>query len=458
MNAEQPTARLARFVRESRWEALPAQIRHAAVQAFVNWVGCAHGGASHPAVDSAVAALAELSPNGDSTALGRKERLDPLGAALVNGLSVGAHAFDDAHLETIVHPTAPSVAALLAHAEQKRVSGSDFLLALTLSNEIQCRLSRALAAAPAHCDIGWYLTGVTGAVGVAAGIGKVMGLSERQLAWAMGIGAVQAGGLRVSHGTMCSLFIPGDAGRNGLLAARLAARNYTCHDEPLAATHGLLPVFGEPANARALTDGLGEHWECLNVAFKPFPNGCLAHAATDACLDLVGRHAFAPQDVERVDLRVHRLGFEITGRKEPRDRYEAQASIFHWAAAVLTHRRAGLAQAADDCVLDPAVIALRERVHAAVDDALQPDEAYVSVLLRDGRRLEGAAAPSAGSARRPMTDAELQDKFLLQTAGAVGPEAAERLARICWNLTEAADVGQAAPGFWGTPTGDIRCA
>lgn len=105
-----------------------------------------------------------------------------LGAALLNGLSVSAHAFDDAHLETVAHPGAPTVAALLAHAEQYPVSGVDFLHALVLSCEVQCRLACALAVAPASCDLGWYMTGVTGAVGVAAGVGKLMGLSERQLA------------------------------------------------------------------------------------------------------------------------------------------------------------------------------------------------------------------------------------------------------------------------------------
>ncbi|HSV77752.1 MAG TPA: MmgE/PrpD family protein [Ramlibacter sp.] len=449
MQAAQPTRDLARFAARLRWSDLPAKVQHNAVQAFINWVGCALGGAAHPAVDRAMAAFTGLSAGGACTVLGRSQQLDPLGAALVNGLSVSVNAYDDAHLETVVHPTAPSVGALLAHAEQHPVSGQDFLLALVLSNEIQCRLSRALAVPPAACDLGWYLTGVTGAVGVAAGLGKVMGLSEQRLAWAMGIGAMQAGGLRASHGTMCSPMIPGDAGRNGLLAARLAAQDFTCNDEALAATHGLLPVFGEPAHAPVLTEGLGEHWECLNVGFKPFPNGCLVHAVTDACLQLVRGHAFGPADVERVEMRVFRLALGLTGRREPKDGFEAQASIFHWAAAVLAHRQAGLAEATDACVQDPAIITLRSRIAATVDEALQPDEAQVMVVLRDGRRLEAFASPCIGSARRPMTDDELQAKFLLQAAPPLGRQAAARLADLCWSLAKVADVGRAAPGVWG---------
>jgi 2-methylcitrate dehydratase PrpD len=381
--------------------------------------------------------------------MGCDRKLDPLGAALVNGLSASAHAFDDAHLQTVAHPGAPTLAALLAHAEQYAVSGPDFLHALILSYEVQCRLSCALAAPPAHCNLGWYMTGVTGAVGVAAGVGKLMGLSEQQLAWAMGLGAVQASGLRVSHGTMACAFIPGDAGRNGLLAARLAANGFTCHENALAAHHGLLPVLGDPANPEVLTDRLGQHWETMNVSLKPFPSGCLTHAVIDACLALVRQYHFPSHEIVRIDLQVHRLALELTGRQEPRHSFDAQASIQHWAGAVLHYRRASLAEASEDSVHDPAVISLRQRVQATVSDDLESDEARLCVTLRDGRRLEASAMPCIGSPRRPMSDAELQAKFLDLTAPVIGPARASQLSEYCWSMSSATDVARAAPGFWG---------
>ncbi|CAE6862509.1 MmgE/PrpD family protein [Paraburkholderia domus] len=449
------TSQLARFVHRSRWSELPPAVQHEAVRAFVNWMGCAHGGALHPAVESALSTLEGLAPSKTCTVIGRSRRLDMLGAALLNGLSASAHAFDDAHLKTVAHPGAPTVAALLAHAEQHPVSGVDFLHALVLSSEVQCRLACALSVAPASCDLGWYMTGVTGAVGVAAGVGKLMGLSERQLAWGMGLGAMQAGGLRASHGTMSCAFIPADAGRNGLLAARLAANGFTCHEDALTARHGLLPVFGDRVHPQALTDRLGRHWECMNVSLKPFPSGCLTHAVIDACMELVGQYTFASIDVERVDLQVHRLALELTGRAEPRHSYDAQGSIQHWAAAVLHRRRAGFNEASDSCVLDPAVVSLRRRVFAVVAEDLTSDEARVAVTLRDGRRFEAAALPCVGSTQRPMTDEQLQAKFLDQTSALIGIERAVELSGYCWNLATVVDVGCAAPGFWG-PTASVK--
>jgi len=443
------TGQLARFVHHAQWQDLPAAVQHEAVRAFVNWAGCAVGGASSAAVTHALAGLDGLGAAGTCTVVGTQRRLDPLSAAMVNGLSVGAHAFDDAHLATVAHPGAPGIAALLAHAERHHVRGTDFLLALVLSSEIQCRLSCALAVAPAQCELGWYMTGVTGAVGVAAGVGKLMGLSEQQLAWAMGLAAMQAGGLRASHGSMSSALIPGDAGRNGLLAAHLAAGDFTCHDDALGATHGLLQLFGQPANPAALSERLGRHWECMNVSLKPFPSGCLTHAVVDACLQLVQAHDFVAADIERVDLRVHRLAEGLTGRRTPQHSFDAQASIYHWAAAVLRHRRAGLAEASDACVHDPEVVALRGRVVATVDEALAPDSAQAAVTLRDGRRLEAAVGPCIGSAARPMTDQELDAKLRRQVGDVLGRDHAEQLSRYCWQLAEAADVAAAAPGFWG---------
>jgi 2-methylcitrate dehydratase PrpD len=443
------TGQLAQFVLDSRWEGIPAAVRHESVRAFVNWVGCAYGGASHPAVSAAIDGLNGLAVSRQCTLLGYTYRLDPLNAALVNGLSVSVHAFDDAHLVTVAHPTAPSVAALLAYAELNAVSGPDFLHALVLSNEIQSRISCALGAPPASCHIGHYMTGLTGAVGVAAGIGKLMGLSAQQILWAMGVAAMQGGGLRASHGTMSCAFIPGNAGRNGLLAAHMAASGFTCHDDALGTDNGLLQVFGSPANPDALSDRLGSHFECMNVEPKPYPAGCLVHATIDACMELVRAHTFEPDQVARIELQVHELALGLTGRRKPQHSYDAQASVYHWAAAVLLHRRAGLAEASDACVQNPAVVALRARVVASVAKDLPADAARVRVTLLNGGYLEASVGTCLGSTQRPMSDDQIAAKFLAQAETALGTDRARQLADICWDLPSVDDVSRCAPGFWG---------
>jgi len=189
--------------------------------------------------------------------------------------------------------------------------------------------------------------------------------------------------------------------------------------------------------------------ECMNIAAKPFAAGCFIHPSIEACLDLAQAHDFDSGEVEAVELEVHKLAIGLTGKPEPAHAYDAQVSVYHWAAAVLSRRAAGLAEASDSCVTDPAVVALRKRVNVKVDDALGANEVRATVLLRDGRRLHSVVGPCLGSAERPMTDGQIESKFLQQTRDVLGDEASRRLVGHCWRMSDAPAVHLAAPGLWG---------
>jgi 2-methylcitrate dehydratase PrpD len=438
---------VAQYALRSHWSDLPSPVQHEAKRIFLNWVGCALGGSTHPAVASAQAALDEFSGRPRCTVVGRGIRTDITSATLLNGLGASAHAFDDTHLDTIAHPSAPSGAALLAFAERQPVRGTEFLHALILSNELQCRMSKVLAIAPASCHVGLYMTGITGAFGVAAAVGCLLGLSEQQLVWGMGIGAAQGSGFRATHASMVSGFIPAHAGRNGLVAALMAAKGFTCTDHFLEARNGFADVFASAAHLAALTDGLGTHFECMHVAAKPYPAGVFIHPAIEACLKLGAE--VAPDQIKRALLRVHPLGIGLTGKREPKGAYEAQVSVYHWAAAALVRRSAGLAEANDAAVTDPQIVAMRQRVVVNADESLRADEAMASVDLMDGTSRQVHIPRCLGSATRPMLDRDLEDKFLSQSNGLLLRRRAQQLIEECWNIHTVDDVSRAAPGIWG---------
>lgn len=445
----QVTKQLAERVLHARWSDVPAVVRHEGKRAFLNWVGCALGGCHHPATESALRTLAEFSGPKQATVLGRGVRMDALSAALLNGLSASAHAYDDTHLETIAHPSAPTGAALLAVAERFPVQGTDFLHGFILSNEVQCRLSCALARPPASTHVGYYMTGLTGAVGVAAAAGRLLGLDQEQLVWAVGLGAAQGSGFRATHASMASGYVPAHAGRSGLLAALLARNGFTCSENALEGRNGFGDVFSERATWDALFDGFGERYEAMSVAAKPYPTGCFVHPAIDVCLELTRAQRRAPEEIERIELSVHPLALGLTGRTQPKTGYDTQVSVHHWAAAVLTRGGASLAEAGDEAVVDPAIVALRSRVEAAVDPALAPDEAKGRLLLRDGSEMTAHVSHCLGSAARPMSDAELETKFLDQAEAVMPAANARRLLEACWSIEGAEDVGRIAPGVWG---------
>ena len=172
------TEAIAAYVAGAAPEALPQPVRKEAARTFLNWVGCAVGGARHETVNIALAALAPFSGPAQASVLGRGERLDALLAALINGISSHVFDFDDTHLRTVIHPAGPVASALLAFAEYRKVRGPEFLNALVLGIEVECRIGKAVF--PAHYDIGWHITGTTGVFGAAR---WAISLCSRNFRW-----------------------------------------------------------------------------------------------------------------------------------------------------------------------------------------------------------------------------------------------------------------------------------
>ncbi len=434
----EPTLALARFVAAADPRRLPAAVCHEAKRALLNFLGCAIGAARHDAVTRALAALAPFAGPPQATVLGRTERLDCLHAALLNGLASHTFDFDDTHLATIIHPTGPVAAALLALAEYLPVSGGEWIHAFALGVEVECRVGRAVY--PSHYDIGWHITGTAGVFGAAAATGRLLGLSEAQLVWALGTAATQASGLREMFGSMCKPLHPGLAARNGMVAALLARENFTSTTQGIEGRRGFANVLATARDYGRISDGLGETWELAANSYKPFACGIVVHPVIDGCLQLRSEHQLTAEAIAAVELSVHPLVLELTGKKTPRVGLEGKFSVFHSAAVALIDGAAGEAQYSDARVSSPRVVALRERVVATVDPALAEDAAQVRVRLQDGRVVERFIAHALGSLARPMTDRDLEEKFRALCAPILAPDAIAGLLVACWQLEQSPDA------------------
>ncbi len=381
--SSQPTLALARFVIGSRIEDVPPSIVHEAKRAVLNWVGCAVGASRHETVNRALAALAPFVGPAQASVLGRHERVDILHAALFNGMTSHTFDFDDTHLKTVIHPAGPVASAILALAEYMPVTGAEFLHAFVLGVEVECRIGNAVY--PSHYDIGWHITGTAGVFGAAAAAGKLLGLSEPRLVWALGIAATQAAGLREMFGSMCKPLHPGMAAKNGLYAALLAQQDFTSTNVGIEGKRGFANVLATERDYEAITGRLGETWELAENTYKPFACGIVIHPTIDGCIQLRNEHRLQPEDIERIDVAVHPLVLELTGKKTPAVGLEGKFSVYHCASVAVIDGVVGEAQFSDERVVDPRVTALRDRVRAAVDPAMHEDAADVRITLRDGR-------------------------------------------------------------------------
>jgi 2-methylcitrate dehydratase PrpD len=437
------SSRLAEFAHDMRWQDLPDVVRRESVRAFLNWVGCAVGGARTESAEAAILGLASMSGPGTTPVLCRAERLQPADAALANCLTSAADTFDDTHLSTITHPTGPVAAAVLALANVRRMSGQDLLLALAIGIEIECRISAAITAPGSGASQGWYITGVSGGIGAAAAAAaaRLLNVNHAALRSALGLAASQGSGLRATHGSMAIAFVPGIAARNGLAAAHLAAAGFACSDAIIEGRNGLLPVLAPQADQSAVVRDLGTHFEMLGNAYKPYPCGIVIHPSVDACLELAQRCP-GPEAIDAVELTVHADALALCWRKLPATALEAQVSLFHWAAAALVRGAAGLEEGDTQSVADPRIRTLQGAMRAHIDPALGSGQARIEVRLRDGRVLRANVTEATGSLERPMSDDQLTAKFCMLAHQRLGEPQVEALLQACRHLPYSPDAGE----------------
>ncbi|NDW03166.1 MmgE/PrpD family protein [Jiella pacifica] len=434
------SAGLAKAIVEARPEAMPEDVRHEAGRALVNIVGCALGGADHPAMDVAIRALSPYAGKPDAVVLGRRERFDPLFSSFLNGISSHVHDYDDTTPSNYIHPTSPVASAMFAYASVNPVSGLDFLHAFVLGFEVVTRIGNATY--PAHYRAGWHSTGSIGVFGAAAAIARLRGLDAQRMAWALGLAATQSAGLRDNFGSMAKSFHPGAAAQSGYRAALLAEAGFTTGPTPLEGPRGFAAVEAGEYDLSDLLTGFGTQFLLSTNTYKPFPCGIVIHPTIDACSQLKAEKGIDPANVKSVRLRVAPLVRDLCDQR-PATGLEAKFSIYHAAAIGLVRGRGGLAEFTDEAVRDPALAAMRDKVEAVADPKVGEDAVIVEVTLQSGEVLQHELLQSLGNLARPLSDAQLEEKFRDQ-AKVVDAERADRLISMCWQIEELADAGEIA--------------
>ena len=437
-NAPPITELLARFAIEHPSRGWSDAVDDEAHRTFANWVGCTIGPSQHETVQAVLTAVQMLEPSAQASLLGRNEKVDIASAALINGISSHTWDFDDTHLKTIIHPAGPVAPAVLALAEHFGKSGREMLDAMVIGIEISCRVGNAIY--PDHYDRGWHITGTTGMLGSAAACSRLLGLSVAQTQMALAIAASQPIGLREQFGTMTKPFHPGGAARVGLMSALMARHGYTGSQRALEAPRGLLQVFSDKTDWREISEGLGERWEAALNTYKPFACGIVIHPAIDGCVQLRNEHGLKAQDIAGIELKVHSLVLELTGKKTPATGLEGKFSVYHSCAVGLIYGQAGEHEYTDEVVNRPEVLALRAKVVAVVDDSIDEASADLTIRTVDGRTLHRFVEHAIGSVQRPMSNEQLRAKFVGQSEPVLGAAKTVRAWELSMAVAKCSDM------------------
>ena len=433
------TKTLASYVVSNKWEDIPEDVRHEARRSLINVIGCAIGGSPHPAVTAAIRALSPFSGERTASIVGRPERLDPLHASLMNGISSHVEDYDDTTPKNYSHTSSPVSSALLAYASANRVRGRDFVEAFILGFEAASRAGNVVY--PAHYDVGWHMTGPIGVFGAAAGIGKLIGLNAQQMVWALGLAATQSAGLREMFGSMGKAFHPGRSAQNGYAAALLAQAGFTSGERGIEGPRGFAHVLAATRDLSKITTRLGVDFDLRENTYKPFPCGIVNHPTIDGAIQIHDEHRPDPASIVAVRLRVAPLVLDLCNQQNITKGLQGKFSVYHGAAVGLVRGKGGLREYTDEAVNDPAIKRVRELTTATGDPSVTEDQVHVEVELRDGRKLSKFVEQSLGNIHRPLTDKQLEEKFRDQAILVLPAREVEFVIQLCWKIDQLDDVG-----------------
>jgi len=429
--------RFARFADDYRKWPIAPDVLHHAKRAVIDWYAALLPGAVVPPAVLLERALAgELDLGGSHLALGR--RATARTAALINGAAAHTLEVDDIFREGIYHPGAPTIAAALAVAQSRRASGGQFLRALIVGYEISTRIAAAMGRA--HYRY-WHNTATIGCFGAASASAELLGLEIQRFAHALATVATFSAGLQQAFraDSMSKPMHAGRAAEAGVTAALAAAEGVTGSLDIMEGEAGFGRAMGEgPDWERALAT-LGEDFHITQMTFKN--HACCGHAfaAIDGALALKAQMGVAAAEIARVRVGGYRATLEVAGIADPATAAEARFSTPYLVATALTHGSVRLAAFEPARLADVATRSLMRRVEVVLDpglDAAFPAQraARVAIESRDGRRGEHLQPTRKGDPDMPLSDAELEHKYLELASPVLGEERARRLLARLWRL------------------------
>ena len=430
---------------------IPADVVEATKQRTLDVVGLVLAGSVTPFGRSTRAASLGMSPAGPSRLLGTGEGVAAGTAAFANAACAQALEFDDTHDESIVHMSSPAVAAALALADTRPVTGRDAIAAIAVANEVSCRVG-VVAPGQFHRR-GFHPTGLFAPFGVTFLAGRLLGLGGAAMARAAGICGSCAAGLLECwvDGTQSKFLHSGWAAQNGIAAAMLARAGVT---GPPTILEGRFGLFASHLPGQAARDfervgtRLGTHWESRQASLKPYPAAHVLHPYVDALLRARERHAIRWSDVERIDCPVAEFNVSIVcepleEKLAPASDAHARISLQYTLAEALYAGRLGTSAYAAESRANPDILALARRVQYHVDPSFPPPGRFkgaVRVTLRDGRAITEVQEHNRGSAANPMTPEEVRAKFDDNAAAVLSRAERDRVAESVDRMEQLEDV------------------
>ncbi len=450
MTAE--TRTLAEFAANLRYDAIPAEVSERTRMLILDHVAIAlrarNDADLRQSMSNSLAALGLA--QGQATVIGDPRGYTPGAAALFNGNLGHALDFDDTHARASLHSGAPIIPAAMAAAETCKASGRDVITGIIAGFEVQTRLSLALGPTD-HYNRGFHPTATCGVFGAAAAAGSVLGLTADQMVSAFGLCGSQAAGSMqfLADGAWNKPFHTGYASMNGLNSAVLAKEGFRGTLEPVEGRLGFLKGYAPNPEPEKAVEGLGETWETMAIALKPYPSCRYGHAAMDALIALRAEHDIDIDDVALIEIGLPKTGIKLIGdpeedKQRPKNYVDGQFSMAFVGAVALREGRMNW----DDYekhLKDPKTLELCLRIRTVPHPKVEAEfpanmSGLAKVKLRSGKTLEKMVVVPKGEPDNFMTEEELRAKFYGLTGPYLSQQRRDKLASALLRFDEVHDV------------------
>jgi aconitate decarboxylase len=447
---EGPTGRLTEWLQQLRLDSVPDDVQARAKHLILDGIACALVGARLPWSSTAVETITRFEGAGDKTIIGWGRSASGPVACLLNGTFIQGFELDDFHPLGPLHSASVVIPSLLACAEELgHVTGDKFLLGAVAGFEVGPRVGMALHGAQ-MLSRGWHSGSVFGTHASAVAAGILLDLDAARFEDALGLAATQSAGLMAAQfEAMCKRMHHGFAARNGLYSALLAAGGYTGIKRVFEREYGgFLSVFGEghSPDAGKITERLGERWETMRIAMKPYAAMGALHAPLDAIFDIMAKRPLKSHEIERIDIDLSHAAYHHGWwtLERPLTPIAAQMNVAYAVAAAILDGAAMVQQFAPQRINRDDVWALIPKITARHDPEFDKAgsaarNTRVTVHLKDGTKLQHRVE-MARTIGAPLTNDQIVAKYRTLTDGIVASQRQADIVDFVLNLETAKDT------------------
>lgn len=444
---------LAALSEQIRYEALPQDVVHKTKMTILDTLGCALGGYASEPAKIMRGVVRRLGGTPAATILGTAERTSVLGATWVNGTAIRYLDYNDTLMSRDPGHPSGNLAAVLAVAEAQRLDGRELICGLVNAYEIQLRLVDHCGE-PCLWTRGWdHPTNMV--YGSAAAAARLLGLSRDKIAHAMAIAGSQANFLsEIRRGVIGKIkgTAEAKAAGDGVFAALLAADGLTGPLKIFEGDYGYLNIVAGGADLEALTGAIKQH-KMMRTYLKYYPVETMTQSPVQAALDLRAEHQIDPRQIERVVVGLYDFAFKKpswdASKLRPATRESADHSFNYCVAIALLDGEVTAAQFTDARIQAPDAQDLMVRTELVADSEIEgiyPKfyPGIVTVYMKNGKSFRKRVDHFPGDPKRPMTEAQAEEKFRNQAAPYLTPDQIKRVIATAWSLERLENVGQLA--------------